>query len=186
MSATAEGISWSGDPGDWPGCHLNEQTVFQPLCSYETLCSRDSNVETDSLPFMGSIAFPVFLLPVSNCSPQSRRMVASHLYRPLEESTFPPDVKSTAFVLAASSSTIVVCALHHHLLGPHSVYPLYKLTARLLMALILYTSQKPKEFFGACFFQIDLGFQCVLLVYFLRRIFRKVYRLNSVDVIRCV
>jgi hypothetical protein len=92
-------------------------------------------------------------------------------------------MKSTAFVLAASSSTEVVSASHHHLLGPHSVYPLYKTTARLLMALILYTSQKPEESFGACFFQIGLGFQCVLLVYFLRRIFRKVYRLNSVDVV---
>ena len=78
-------------------------------------------------------------------------MVASHLYQPLEKSTFPLAMKSTAFVLAASSSTIVACALHRHLLGHHSVYPLYKLTARLLMALILYTSQKPKESFGACF-----------------------------------
>ena len=100
---------------------------------------------------MGSIAFQVFLLPVSNCSPQSRRMVASHLYQPLEKSTFPLAMKSTAFVLAASSSTKVACASHHHLLGHHSVYPLYKLTACLLMALILYTSQKPKESFGACF-----------------------------------
>jgi hypothetical protein len=63
-------------------------------------------------------------------------------------------MKSTAFVLAASSSTEVVCASHHHLLGRHSVYPLYKITARLLMALILYSSQKPKESFGACFIKL--------------------------------
>ena len=132
---------------------------------------------------MGSIAFQVFLLPVSNCSPQSRRMVASHLYQPLEKSTFPLAMKSTAFVLAASSSTIVACALHRHLLGHHSVYPLYKLTARLLMALILYTSQKAQGVFWCQFPQIGLGFQYVLLVYFLHRIFRKVYILNSVDVV---
>jgi hypothetical protein len=27
MSATAEGTFFRG-PGDWPGCHLNEQTVL--------------------------------------------------------------------------------------------------------------------------------------------------------------